>query len=216
MCESFASAFRRVAVNSSRLIIALSARCGDMFMYSVIRDAISEKYPSVRHDIFVLDIRRYCRVKLSGSTSIRAFSSMGMMWFIFFRVFCFECAESDQSKLRQFLEIYFRLFRAHASPRSFFEDPLGTGDELGGEGGHGGELCIYVDFGRIKKPRFCVVFLVTKLFKNLLISFYFPYTSDFSLWRLSFCTSRYSMSGFRGFFRSTVCTLCIVQDFSYS
>ena len=145
MCESFASAFRRVAVNSSRLIIALSARCGDVFMYSAMRDAISEKYPPVRHEIFVLDIRRYCRVKLSGSTSIRACSSMGMMCFIFFRVFCFESAESDQSKLCQSFEKNFCFFLVHNAPGSFLEDPLSAEDELFGKSiFHGTAVYMYI------------------------------------------------------------------------
>lgn len=151
MCESFASAFRRVAVNSSRLIIALSARCGDVFMYSAIRDVISEKYPSVRHEIFALEIRRRCRVKLSGLTSIRVFSSIGMMCFIFFRVFCLESAESDQSKLCQSFEKNFCFFLAHNPPGSFLEDPLSAEDELGREGGHGGDIYVCAVF-IIKNP----------------------------------------------------------------
>ena len=141
---------------------------------------------------------------------------MGMILFVRFTsflLFVFRNLLHEESNLCQPFQNHPRLFGRDGSTRPFFEDPLGASNELGGECWHGGD--IYVDFGRIKKPRFCVVFLVTKLFQNRLISLYFPYIFGFSLWRLSFCTLRYSMSGFRGFFRSTVCTPCIVQDFSY-
>lgn len=94
---------------------------------------MSEKYPSVRHEIFVLDIRRYCRVKLSGSTSTRVFSSMGMMCFMVFCVFGVNHAKSNQSKLCQLLKKNFYFFLAHVSSGSFFENPFGAEGELSGK-----------------------------------------------------------------------------------
>ena len=76
-----------------------------------------------------------------------------------FLFFVFRNPLHEESDLCQAFQNHFRLFGRDGSAGPFFEDPLGAKDELRGKGGHGGELCIYVDFDRTKNtPCFGVNF----------------------------------------------------------
>lgn len=79
---------------------------------------------------------------------------MGMILFVIttsFLFFGFRNLLHEESDLCQPLQNHLRLFGGDGRAGLFFEDPLGASDELGGEGGHGGDIYVCAVF-IIKNP----------------------------------------------------------------